>query len=121
MNHIVINKWKQVVESQCPHHPKFLASILKLDLTPSATDEISLRVLAFTGWDHLEVHADIKSAGKSRQFRSWQIYLLRKDAKFHQGGSTRLVNSLWIDHSLLRQWKEKCLSSHGETCGSTQT
>lgn len=120
MNHIMINNWKQVVESQCLHHPKFLAAVLKLDLTPSAADEISLRVLAFTGWDHLEVHADIKSAGKSRQFRSGQIYLLQKDTKFPKDGSARLVNPLWIDRSLLRQWKEKCLSSHGETCGSTQ-
>ncbi|KAH8667679.1 heterokaryon incompatibility protein-domain-containing protein [Ilyonectria robusta] len=116
-NHVTISDWKDLVESKCPFHPQFIASALRLDLTPSAVEEISISLLGYGGHDHVQIQGSIKVLGKSKLIESGELYILRKGPNSQQQGSARLVNPLWVDHGLLRKWKEKCLSSHGDVCG----
>lgn len=50
--------------------------------------------------------------------RFWGLLLVKKDFVLQHPGTGRILNPDWVDMDVLKQWKIKCISTHGATCES---
>lgn len=44
------------------------------------------------------------------------FWLVRREALQNHSGIARILNSQWVDTSIVDQWRRRCLSSHGKRC-----
>lgn len=107
---VTVDRWDYALEPKCPNHAALVHKIREIskrgigDIVQRKTEEVNARYCG-------EVVCVLQNIVKKCFFR---LHLVRQpDLKI---GNGLITDPNWMDLSLVRTWKERCISSHEGWC-----
>ncbi|CAG7559388.1 unnamed protein product [Fusarium equiseti] len=109
---ISLGSFEEALSTKCPHHKPLIEAFLEYTKNGEEENDKSR-----------EVRVEFPSCGSIVRLdetvdhygNAWSLALVDKGSEY---GTVRVLDPEWADLSVIKKWKNECLSSHGTSCSN---